>query len=232
MKIKHNSLKKLYKGYLEDQFLGSRDKCPSPQDFIAHLRDACSKKKKNQIIDHVTQCPECLEELKFVLKTIREEEKFISDLKDLIPENKQSKKNKYYPQLISFRPLWIYGLIIISGAVLISHLVRNISQQEKYRGNVARSVTLISPTHKTEQKTQMGFKWEDVQESDYFILEIFDESLYPVWTSDKIKENYARLSEEITGILIKDKIYYWMVTAFLSDGKTIESRLQEFFISD
>jgi len=232
MKIKHNSLKKLYKNYLEDRSHGSRDRCPSPQDFIVYLRDECSKKQKNQIIDHITQCPECLEELNFALKTIREEKKLMSDLKDLIPENKQNNKNKFYPQLISFRPVWIYALIIITGVVLISYLVRNNSEQEKYRGNEAQSLKLISPTHKNEQKTQMGFEWEDVHDSDYFILEIFDESLYPVWTSDKIKENHATLSDEITAMLIKEKPYYWMVTAFLSDGKTIESQLQEFYISE
>ena len=115
---------------------------------------------------------------------------------------------------------------------MISFLVKNISEERKYRGAESRSVMLITPNKKTTLKTQLEFEWEHVQNSDYFILEIFDESLYPIWNSDKITVNHTLLSEEITNRLLKQKTYYWMVTAFLSDGKTIESRLQGLVISD
>lgn len=232
MKINHKDLKRLYRNYLDDIQPISRANCPSPKDILDCLRNKYSKKKKNLILEHIVQCSYCYEEFKFVQETVRAEEKFIIDLQGLCPEKKQRRKNKFYLQAISFRPVWIYGLILITGAVLVSLLVRNISEEQKYRGNETHAVTLISPTAKTEQKAQLEFKWKDVHKSEYFILEIFDETLYPVWTSDRIKENQVILSKETTDILSKQKPYYWMVTAHLSDGKTIESRLQGFFVSD
>lgn len=232
MKINHKELERLYKDFLEDIQPITRSECPLPQDFIDYVRNECSTKKKNLIIDHVAQCIYCFEEFKFVLEIVREEEKFINDLQDLIPKRKQRVKNKFRLYTISFRPIWIYGLIFIMGAVLISLLVRNISKEQKYRGNETHEVTLISPKVTTEQKTRLEFKWKEVNKSDYFILEIFDEALHPVWISDKIKVNQITLSEEISDMLSKHKTYYWMVTAYLSDAKTIESRLQEFSISD
>jgi len=231
MKISHRDLKELYRDYLEDKPPVSRAKCPSPQDITACLRGERSKNRRNRIIDHIFQCAYCHEEFEFALEIIREEEKFIHDLSTIIKENNHGKKNKFF-QLYPFRPAWIYGFIFIIGVVLISLFVHNISEERKYRGAEPQSVTLITPNKKTILKTQLEFEWKHVQNSDYFILEIFDESLYPIWKSDKITINHTLLSDEITNRLLIQKTYYWMVTAFLSDGKTIESRLQDFVISD
>jgi hypothetical protein len=165
------------------------------------------------------------------LGIIREEEKFIHDLSTIIKEKNHRKENKFF-QFHSFRPAWIYGFIFIIGVVLISLFVHNISEERKYRGTESQAVTLITPNKKAILKKQLEFEWKHVKNSDYFILEIFDESLYPIWKSDKVTVNHTVLSTEITDRLLKQKTYYWMVTAFLSDGKTIESRLQNFVISD
>ncbi|MGB3862991.1 MAG: hypothetical protein WBF32_04890 [Candidatus Aminicenantaceae bacterium] len=231
MKISHRDLKELYRDYLKDKPPVSRAECPSPQDITDCLRGESSKNRRNRIIDHIFQCAYCHEEFEFALEIIREEEKFIDDLSTIIKENNHGKKKKYF-QLHPFRPAWIYGFIFIIGVVLISLFVHNISEEHKYRGAESYSVTLITPNKKTVLKTQLEFEWKHVQNLDYFILEIFDESLYPIWKSDKITINHTLLSDEITNRLLKQKTFYWMVTAFLSDGKTIESRLQDFVISD
>ena len=231
MKISHRDLKELYRDYLEDKPPVSRAKCPSTQDIADCLRGESSKNRRNQIIDHIFQCASCHEEFEFALEIIREEEKFIHDLSTIIKEKNHGKKNKFF-QFQPFHPAWIYGFIFIMGVVLISLFVHNISEERTYRGAESHSVTLITPNKKTILITQLEFEWKHVLNSDYFILEIFDESLYPIWKSDKITINHTLLSEEITNRLLKQKTYYWMVTAFLSDGKTIESRLQDFVISD
>jgi hypothetical protein len=231
MKISHRDLKELYRDYLEDKPPVSRAKCPSPQDITDCLRGESSNNRRNQIIDHIFQCVYCQKEFEFALEIIREEEKFIHDLGTIIKEKNHRKKNKFF-QLHPFRPAWIYSIIFIIGIILISLFVQNISEEIKYRGAESHSVTLVTPNKKTILKTQIEFEWKHVQNSDYFILEIFDESLYPIWKSNKITINHTLLSEEITTRLLIQKTYYWMVTAFLSDGKKIESRLQDFVIFD
>jgi hypothetical protein len=231
MKINRKDLKELYMDYLEDKSPVSKVKCPSSQDIAACLRGERSRNKKNQIIDHIFQCDYCHEEFELILESIREEKKFIHYLNTIIKEKKQRKWKKSY-KLHKFRPAWIYGFIFVVGVILISVFVYNISEERQYRGAESHSVTLIAPNKKVSLEKQLEFKWNHVQNSDYYILEIFDESLYPIWESDKIKRDHTSLSEEITVKFLKQKTYYWMVTAFLSDGKTIESRLQDFAISD
>ncbi len=231
MKISHKDLKELFKSYLEDRIPSSRAECPLPRDITACLRAESSKKKREQIIDHVFQCAFCRQEFEFVLETIREEKKLINDLSTIIKGKRHSKENKTF-RLFPFRFSWLYSLILITGIVLITILLKNISEEHKYRSSEFPSVTLITSNKKTIQKKQPKFEWEYVQNSDYYILEIFDESLYPIWESDKITANHTVLSKEITNRLLEQKTYYWMVTAFLSDGRTIESRLQDFRFSE
>jgi hypothetical protein len=231
MKINNKDIKELYRSYLEEKLPVSRTQCPSPQDITACLRGESSRKRRYQIIDHVLQCSYCHKEYEFALETIREERKFIHELGSIIQENR-NKKEKKLIYLFTFRPSWLYTLILIAGVVLITLLVKNITEEHKYRGSEAPSIILINPNKKTNQKAQLKFEWEDIRISDYYIIEIFDESLYPIWTSEKITTNNTLLSEEITNKFLKNKTYFWMVTAFLSDGKKIESQLQEFMISD
>ena len=231
MRISHKDLKELYRNYLEDKLPSSRAKCPLPEDITACLRGESSKKRRNQIIDHIHYCAYCHEEFEFALETLRAEKKFIYDLDTIFQEKKCRKKNILI-QLLPFRPSWLYSLIIITGVVIITLLVKNITDEHKYRGTESPSIMLITPNKKITLKGQLKFEWEDVQNTDYYILEIFDESLYPIWRSNKITNNYSSLPEEIIRGFLKNKTYYWMVTAFISDGKTIESRLKDFIISD
>jgi hypothetical protein len=231
MKITHEDLKEIYRDYLEDKPTASRTKCPSPQIITACLRGESSKKRRNKIINHIFKCICCQEEFELILELVREEKRFIHDLDIIIKEKKHRKEKKLFP-FQAFRPAWIYGFILVIGVVLVSIFVQNISEERKYRGAESNFLTLITPNKKVTIEKQHEFKWNQVQNSEYYILEIFDESLYPIWESAQIKENHKVLSKEITEKLLIQKKYYWMVTAFLSDGKTIESRLQDFMISD
>jgi hypothetical protein len=231
MKINRKDLKELYRDYLEDNPPVSRAKCPSPQDITACIRGKGSKKTRAQIIDHIFQCGYCREEFHFILETIREEKNFIHDLSTIIQERGLRKKDKINP-LFPLRLSWLYSLILMIGLVMITFLVKNISEERKYRGGNSQLLMLISPKKNTSLGKQLKFEWRPVQKSDYYILEIFDEALYPIWNSDKITVNHTLLPEKITNTLKEQKTHYWMVTAFLSDGKTIESRLQKFTISD
>jgi len=231
MKISHKDLKELYRDYLEDKAPVSTSKCPSPQDMTALIRSENSKKGSAQIIDHIFECTSCREEFEFALETIREEKKFIHDLSTIVQERLLVKKTKT-GQLFPLRLSWLYSLLLIIGIFMITFLVKNISEERKYRGGDSHTVMLLSPKKKTSPRKQLKFIWRHIQNSDYYILEIFDESLYPIWKSDKITANHAVIPETIANKLKEQKTHFWMVTAFLADGKTIESRLQNFKISD
>jgi hypothetical protein len=159
MKISHKDLEGLYKSYLEDRLPVSRAKCPSPQDITACLRGEGLKNRRNRIIDHIFQCAYCHEEFEFILKTIREEKKFIHDLSSITKEKKLREKNKFFYQLLPLHPAWMYGLIFITGVVMISLLVKNISEERinlNSNGNMSKTQIILSSKFSMNPYTLFG----------------------------------------------------------------------------
>ncbi|UCC40681.1 MAG: hypothetical protein JSV96_04340, partial [Candidatus Aminicenantes bacterium] len=105
-------------------------------------------------------------------------------------------------------------------------------EKREYRGTNSKQIHLIEPINKKCSKSSLIFKWNFVKNSEYYVLELFDDTLYPVWKSQKIFKAQATLPLEISNRLKKDKAYFWMVIAFLNHGKKIESRLEKFTLTD
>ena len=78
------------------------------------------------------------------------------------------------------------------------------------------------------QKSLLKFRWVEIKDSDYYIVELYDETLLPIWRSEKIFNNEIDLPKQILDRLVKNKKYFWMLTAYFPDGKKIESRLEYF----
>ncbi|MCK4264030.1 MAG: hypothetical protein KAX27_03720, partial [Candidatus Aminicenantes bacterium] len=105
-------------------------------------------------------------------------------------------------------------------------------EKREYRGANQAKIILIEPINKKYSKFLLTFKWKKIENSDYYILEIFDKTLYPVWESKKIFKTRVVLPDEISSKLIKNNRYFWMVTAFLSDGSKTESIIKEFKVTE
>jgi len=244
MKIKHNDLKKLYKAYIMDHIPQSRKDCPHPKEIINFFRLKLSENKKIKLIDHITTCCYCAQEFDFILQTLREQEKLNEEIANLL-RSKNFKKElekrlkRDVPKLAKLKRIffpvlsWKYILPFLMAAIIISvFIIFQKPEEIGYRDEYIPQINLIEPINGKYIKFSSVFKWTEIKNSAYYILEIFDETLYPVWESDKILKNHLILPKEEAKKLIKNKSYFWMVTAFLSDGKKIESNLEEFIPVD
>jgi hypothetical protein len=77
-------------------------------------------------------------------------------------------------------------------------------------------------------RSNLIFRWEKVNHSKFYILELFDQALAPVWKSDSITAESAALPGELAGTLEVNRPYFWTVTAYLTNGEKISSRLEKF----
>jgi len=241
MRSKYSYLIKLYEAYIDKKIFFRKNKCPTPNEILKCLRLESSKKQKIKIIDHLAQCFYCAQEFKFSLEILRSEKKLLHEINKSLAnkneelsnqtesqENLNRKKNqkKLFLQLsLKYVCMLIISIIIIS---LASILILKNSENNKYRGISSSPIILIEPNKKKVFKSTLLFKWSEIKESNYYIVELFNEALFPIWKSDKIFENQTSLSDEISKKLTENKTYFWMVTAYLSSGKNIESELEEF----
>ncbi|MFX0137409.1 MAG: hypothetical protein ACFFDN_27465, partial [Candidatus Hodarchaeota archaeon] len=132
----------------------------------------------------------------------------------------------------SSRIKWGYAILIASCILVFSmttiFFLTTKVENSKYRGSSFNQIELIRPTKKMLTESTLVFEWKDVQGADYYVFEIFDETLYPIWTSDRIYVNSIILESKTSHRLESNKSYYWMVTAFSQSGTKRESILKEF----
>lgn len=240
MKIKHKDLQQLYKYFVMENIPESRKDCPPSKEIINFFRAKLSEKQKTNIIDHITHCYYCAQEFEFILQTLRYEGKLSEEIGNLIRhENDKTtlktrakkiplnsgKKQKIFIPVLS----WKYALLPFAALLIISALIFfPRSEKEEFRGANLNQVQLVEPIDGKYSKSQLVFRWKKLKDSDYYILELFNETLLPVWKSNRISKNRVILPTELVKKLSINKTYLWMVTAFFPDGRRIESEMEEF----
>jgi len=119
---------------------------------------------------------------------------------------------------------------MVLAAGLTLYVIINGGLEQKFRGTEIDYIKLIQPKHNKATKAPIVFHWRKIENAEYYILELFDNTLFPIWKSKKIPENRIQLPNDIMESLSPGKSYYWFITGFfLGDGK-IESSLEQFQI--
>lgn len=235
MKLTDVDLRQLYLSNLEDEIPPTRKECPSPKELLRLFRTKKPDKKKTRIIGHITKCFYCANEFEFIIKALRYETQMNVVAKKLLLAKKENFESKnLIHRIFSMQSSWkIASFIVLAFAVFTFISIYTLSLKQKnpiYRATSHSQIKLIQPEKAKISKTSLSFRWEHVTSSDYYVLEIFDESLYQLWKSPKITETSTILPHKITSGMQKNKTYFWMVTVFFANGKVIESPLQEFYL--
>lgn len=237
MKINNAKLKELYQEKIKEKRPLKRNACPSYKDITKLLRNPEVLKNKLKLIDHITNCSYCAQEFEFVLMTSRYETN-MQEIAQEIVKNKERRTfrslRKSSPSLPFLRLSLKHASLLFSIAtiaLIISALViYPWFENKNYRSIYPQPLKLSSPKGEKIPEQLLAFKWKSIKKAAYYRLEIFDETLYPIWTSDKIRANVLILPPKMERLLKNGRVYYWMVTAYLPDEEKIESYLEEFSI--
>lgn len=240
MKIKHKDLQKLYKDFVMESIPKSRKDCLPTKEIINFFRFKLSEKQKSNIINHITHCYYCAQEFEFILQTLRYEGKLSEEIRNLIQQEKDETRLKTRSGKISlnsrkkkkiFIPVlsWKYAILPVAALLIISFLIFfQRSEKQGFRGANLNQVQLIESINGKYSKSQLVFRWNKLKDSEYYIFELFGETLLPVWKSNRISINRAVLPNELIKKLSINNTYLWMVTAFLHDGRSVKSEMEEF----
>ncbi len=240
MKINLNDLKLAYISSFLNKIPISRKDCPSLKKLKTSFSPETSEKQKTNIIDHVTNCYFCAQEFQLIFYILRCEKKINNELFGLLhPKNatcsakrdikksvsKSAKTKKYFQPFFNLK----YAYILFGTAVLIlTFAVLKNTNNGEYRTIDFKRIHLVEPLNKKLSKSSLLFKWNEYKDSNYYVLDLFDETLLPIWRSKKIFKDFIFLPKEIVKSLDKNKNYYWMITAFLPNGKKVESNIEGF----
>jgi len=234
MKINLQGLRNLFQSYIAESTQMNRENCPSPEILSECLQGKASKKNKNSVIDHISHCRFCLEEFQFILEIQREKKKLIQKIAHLYnghSKKGRTKRKRIYIQFFQKswnRAYFAAGIVLVVAVGFALYIFINGGLEQKFRGTNIDYIKLIQPKHKKTTKAPIVFHWRKMENAEYYILELFDNTLFPIWKSQKIPGNKILLPKDIMESLSPGKSYFWFITGFFPGDRIIESSLEQF----
>jgi hypothetical protein len=240
MEMDDDRLKSIFQAYLEAKRPSSREGCPAPESMLRLLRSNAPRREAAATIDHVSACGACAAEFQVLLEVLRQEKAFVRDVEKLIRNSAGSdpREGVFQRALARLREVRISsprpsrrlallgaGLAVVCLVVVSSFLLRT---PETFRSSSPARFELLQPVDSSLRLSQPVFRWKPVKDSGYYILELFDETLLPVWKSEATSQPELVLPLPLARGLSVNRPYFWMVTAHFPDGETIASALEKF----
>ncbi len=222
MRSEHSDLKELFQGYVASKKPASRQGCPSPEDIVRSFEPSAPKRMKKELVDHLSECSYCREEFAIAL-----------ELRKSGPRPLALQPAGSGPGKLGQPALWQLACLLLGVSLAVSSLVLLVHQRElaetRRTGEAGLGLSFPKPGQKLSGP--IVFRWQPTPDSDHYVLELFDEALLPVWTSDKIRDVQIPLPPAISSGLKPGKAYFWMVTAYSGEATLAESDLARFVIS-
>jgi len=231
MKINHDELKSIYRKYLEENKPGQRNNCPSADDMLHLVRSKLSTRQKKQILSHIQECTSCSSEVKVLMGILKEENNFIHRINDLQDKNNsriKTKKSFLRPFHFSrkFISVPVTALVLLLALSFSLFLIFN---EHNYRGKNKDVIEITNPKKKIIiYENTINLKWNAVPGTEFYEAVLFDQSLFPIWESDKLTTNSTILPPEAQKKLQDKATYFLLVTGTKKSGEKIESYLKEF----
>lgn len=228
--MENDDIKKLYQQYVSSKIPDNRNECPSPIALLDSFESSTSLRYKKHIIDHLSECLFCSEEFELLLELHRYQASSAMEISDISSLNSTIYKQE--PVCAGSRIIWryaylLFGLVLVLSAYLLI-IQRNLVLEVKRTSE--QRILLYTPALVHTFPKPLVFRWQEQPNSQYYILELFDNSLLSVWTSQKIYNIQTQLPDDISSRLHSGNYYFWMITAFSSTQKISESELLRFLV--
>lgn len=206
-----------------------RKHCPSLEALAQSFEPGASKRNKIIIVDHISKCSYCREEFK-LYHDLQQLHLALSQNEREICINPLDVPIKFCPAIP--RQLWSYASILLGLALISSvlFLFFHRTDMSEIRQTPSAAVLLVYPQSSHSISEELTFRWKELPSAQDYVLELFDDSLLPLWTSPRIQGLHVRLPSTLNQMIEVGRSYFWMITAYSGPMKTSESKLTHFVV--
>jgi hypothetical protein len=228
MKSENRDLRELFEAFVRSKRPGDRQNCPSIQDLADSFDPKASRRKKKKIIDHLSECRDCREEFSLYLEL----NKLGGDPTAIIARATTLKAPRALR--LSSVPRWRTAAVAVGLSLVLAglFLFRNGEMPEAERNPTPTGIVLVEPLATRVVPDEIVFRWKALASAQHYILELFDETLQPLWVSPPVRDIETRLPADLAHSLKARASYFWMVSGYSGSSKIGESRLARFEVSD
>lgn len=224
MGVSNRNLRRIYRSYVSGRIRTDWGECPPVKDLRAAFEGTTRRAAKDAIVDHISGCSDCAREFEFIRKVREKENDFAAGM--------QTRSRGRGPSLFLSRPIREYALGAVMIAVVITAAIVSLHERSRdgERNKPAGIPETLAPSGRVESPPPLIFRWNPVPRAVSYVVEIYDESFRLIWESPPVSTTAALLPDPIKEAISDDKIYYWSVMAFDSEGKFGESRFEVFSV--
>ncbi len=242
MNISHDDVTTAYRSFLRSQRPSSRIDCPEIEELWGLFGKRTRERTKSKLLGHIMRCSYCYEDFLSLLEIRRSMSNLESEIelsRDLhIPANKTGERMGHTAMPGRKRSQFAFlaaGGSIIAAALFIFFYIVPLPQRgpDLIRDRPQIGIALIEPASCSSlRRGELRFRWEKKGLVDAYVLELFDSSLARIWRSDVLIEPGFVFPLTFLAALSSGKPYFWMVTGYDQNGRTVESALYGFKILD
>lgn len=229
---------RIFYQHLQAQSDQNRTSCPDPGTLASLIDDKLDAEERSLVINHIVSCPSCAAEIKIIIrsKKLRKSlirrysvRRFFRRLKYPDPGWAKRTGTRIFKKNPAVIAVVLSAILLVSVFIILNK--RNVATTGPMRGAADISLETHSPKKFGRYSpSSLTFRWDEIERAEYYLIEVFTSDLKRIWKSEKIFKNRYLPPDRMKILLNKRDKYYWIVTATLSSGITIESNLSEFFI--
>lgn len=200
---------------------GPTKKCPSTGELVKSFSPKASKREKGRIIDHIAECKECRDAFSILKDIVEIDAQF---------EGRETTRSRTIsPPAFPFQFATLAaGLLLIASTVML--LIRP-GDVPRTGENVRGAFSLTYPRSSHPIAKPLVFRWGVYRAADRYAIEVFDEGLLPVWTSERTAGTQITIADVTSIGLEAGKSFYWAVIAYSEEVKIGESDLCRFTVT-
>jgi hypothetical protein len=228
MRTNDRALKRAYRSHIQSRPAPDGKSCPSPEEIWRMLVKRRRRKNKARMMDHITSCSTCYGEFEAFLEIYRAERDLAGRVEGTPSISPETRRFSWAWRYVSA----VLLLLVIAGSVIFSTRWLNLAKKHSERGRLSGQLRLIAPGTRRSLRPPLIFRWEGIAGVEYYAVEIFDNSLLPVWKSSQTVRNSCEVPRSVEKNMRRKTSYFWMLTAFRQDGTKIESSLEQFELID
>jgi hypothetical protein len=135
-----------------------------------------------------------------------------------------------FPRLMAFSLGVLAAAFIIIGLFTNRQFIKEMLFPNQNRSPSQNEIVLLCPRNDIEySRSNLQFRWKSIPSSGYYIIDIFDEALLPIWKSSPIFEPFYKFDVKLPELIKPKNKYFWMVTAIISNKNKLESDIGFFY---
>jgi hypothetical protein len=182
-----------------------------------------SRREEKPLRRHLSDCPACAGESLLIAKTLERE-------RDLAREMKAARVRPR--RRIALSRLTVAAgavVVVLAVVVLVGLQKRSAVDDDRTRGP---EIAVAGLGQSVDSAGRPVLRWAAVPKSEFYVVEVYDDSLGLFWRSDKIRAEACVLPDEVGRKLAPGTRYVWSVTAHFADGRTAKSGFADYRLNE